>query len=54
MICKERCQTYDLKYEGEVLSQFWQMTLKFFTAHLEDKAVLIIVTHMLSYADWIL
>lgn len=52
MIWKERPWTYDLKYEGSVQSQFWQMILKLVTAHLKNKAMLIIVTHLLSYADW--
>ena len=48
MIRKERPWPDDLKYER----QFGQMALKLTAAHLKDKAVMIIVTHLLSSAVW--
>lgn len=51
---KRKTLLFNLKCEGEVQSQFWQMTLKLPTAHLKDKAMMIIVTHSLSCGAWFL
>lgn len=48
MIWKERPRPDDLKYER----QFGQMALKLIAAHLKDKAVMIVVTHLLPSAVW--
>lgn len=48
MIWKERPWPDDLKYER----QFGQMTLKLIMAHLKDKAVMIVVIHLLLSAVW--
>ena len=50
MIWKERPRPDDLKYER----QFGQMALKLIAAHLKDKAVMIVVTHLLPSAVWFL
>lgn len=48
MIWKERPWPDDLKYER----QFGQMTLKLIMAYLKDKAVMIVVTHLLLSVVW--
>lgn len=52
MTWEERTWHSHLKYEGDAQSQFWQMTLKLVTAHLKGKAMMIIVTHLISYVAW--